>query len=151
MIDIIELDRSRLPEIEDLWKELNDHHGQRSLNFKEYFETLTFRERLKQFLYKENLSLFVGSDAGLWVGYCVVTTERNKGEIDSIYVKASHRGQRIGHDLMTHAMEWLLVHDCSEILIYVAEGNEKVLSFYEKYGFSRRFTVMAKGKCIDKH
>ena len=145
-MDIIELDRSRLPEIEDLWKELNSHHSQRSSNFKQYFDTLTFQDRLKQLMCKENLSLFAVADTGLFVGYCIVTADRNRGEIDSIYVKASHRGQRIGHELMMRAMEWLRMHDCRETSIYVAEGNEQVLSFYEKYGFSKRFTVMAKRK-----
>ncbi len=145
-MEIVELDRSRLPEMENLWKELNSHHRQRSWNFKQYFDTLTFQDRLKQLLHKENLSLFVTSDAGLYVGYCIVTAERNKGEIDSIYVKASHRGRGIGHELMIRAMEWLRMQDCIEIVIYVAEGNEQVLSFYEKHGFSKRFTVMGKRK-----
>ena len=145
-MEIVELDRSRLPEIEALWIELNAHHAQRSSNFKQYFDTLTFQDRIKQLLYKENLSLFVGSDAGVCVGYCIVTAERNKGEVDSIYVRASHRGQRIGHELMSRAMEWLRTKECTEIVIYVAEGNEQALSFYEKYGFSRRFTVMGKRK-----
>jgi diamine N-acetyltransferase len=145
-MDIIELDRSRLPEIENLWKELNSHHSQLSSNFKEYFDALTFQDRLKQLLYKESLSLFVSSDTGSYVAYCIVTAERNRGEIDSIYVKASYRGQRIGHELMMRAMEWLRMHDCPETRIYVAEGNEQALSFYEKYGFSKRFTVMGKRK-----
>lgn len=143
-MNIIELGRSHLFEIEDLWKELNSHHGQRSSNFKQYFDAFTFPNRLQQLVHKQNLSLFVSSDAGVYVGYCIVTADRKKGEIDSIYVRASHRGRRIGHGLMTRAMEWLRMYDCSEIFIYVAEGNEEVLNFYEKYGFRRRFTVMAK-------
>ncbi len=145
-MEFLELDRRHLPEIESLWKALNAHHAQRASNFKEYFDTLTFEDRIKQLLYKENLSLFVGSDMGVYVGYCIATTERSKGEIDSIYVKASHRGQKIGHQLITRAMEWLRVHNCSEIVIYVAEGNEKVLGFYEKYGFNKRYTVMGTSK-----
>ncbi len=34
------------------------------------------------------------------------------------------------------------MHGCTEASVYVAEDNEQVLSFYEKYGFSKRFTVM---------
>jgi diamine N-acetyltransferase len=145
-MDIIELDRSRLPEIENLWKELNSHHGQLSSNFKGYFDTLTFQDRLKQLVCKESLSLFAVSDAGLLVGYCIVTADRNRGEIDSIYVRASHRGQRIGHELMMRAIEWLRMHDCPETSIYVAEGNEQVLSFYAKFGFTKRYTVLGKRK-----
>jgi diamine N-acetyltransferase len=143
-MEIVELNRSRLSEIEDLWKELNSHHRQLSLNFRQYFDVLTFQDRIKQLVCKESLALFVSSDKGLFAGYCIVTAERNKGEIDSIYVKASHRGQGIGHELMMRAMEWLRTQDCTETAIYVAVGNERVLSFYEKYGFKKRYTVMGK-------
>ncbi len=143
---IVELDRTRLPCIEDLWIELNTHHGQLSSNFKQYFDTLTFQDRIKQLVRKEELSLFAVSDAGPYVGYCIATVDRSRGEIDSIYVKASHRGQGIGHELMFRALEWLRAQACTEINIYVAEGNEQALSFYEKYGFRKRYTVMGKRK-----
>ncbi|MGD0236016.1 MAG: GNAT family N-acetyltransferase [Syntrophorhabdales bacterium] len=143
---IVKLDKSRLPEIEDLWKELNLHHHRLSSNFKQYFDTLTFQDRVKQLVCKESLSLFAASDAGAYVGYCIATADRNRGEIDSIYVKASHRGQGIGHELMMRAMEWLRAQYCTETVIYVAEGNEQALSFYEKYSFTKRYTVMGKIK-----
>ena len=38
------------------------------------------------------------------------------------------------------------MQDCTEIVIYVAEGNEQVLSFYTKYGFTKRYTVMGESK-----
>jgi len=141
-MEIIEFDRSRLPEIEGLWRELNAHHAQHASNFKNYFETLTFESRIKQLQHKENLSLLVSSDSGEYVGYCIATTDKSKGEIDSIYVKAGHRGQKIGHQLITRAMDWLRLHHCSEIVLYVAEGDEEVLGFYEKYGFAKRYTIM---------
>jgi ribosomal protein S18 acetylase RimI-like enzyme len=47
---------------------------------------------------------------------------------------------------MTQAVEWFQKQGCDAIDIYVAEGNERVLGFYEKYGFKRRVTVMRKGK-----
>jgi ribosomal protein S18 acetylase RimI-like enzyme len=144
-MNIIELDRSRLPEIEDLWKELNFHHRRLSSSFKWHFDALTFQDRLKQLTVKEELSLFAASDAGFHVGYCIVTADRNRGEIDSIYVKASSRGQGIGHELMMRAVEWLHMQGCTETVVYVAEGNEQVLGFYAKYGFTKRYTVMGKG------
>ncbi len=145
-MEILELDRGRLAEIEGLWNELNGHHAKLSSNFRQYFETLTFGDRIKQLVRKEKLSLFVCSDADHYVGYCIVTVHRNRGEIDSICVKASHRGQGIGHGLMMRALEWLRARSCTEIDIYVAEGNEQALSFYEKYGFRKRYTVMGKRK-----
>ena len=139
---VVELDRSQLPEIEGLWKELNAHHARLSSNFKLHFDTLTFQDRIKNLLRKEHLSLFVSADAGLYTGYCIVTADEKKGEIDSIYVKAEYRRKGIGHQLMTRAMERLRVHGCTEAVIYVAEGNEQVLGFYEKYGFGKRYTVV---------
>lgn len=141
---IVELDRSRLPEIEGLWHELNAHHASLSSNFRQHFDTLTFQDRIRHLLRKEHLSLFVSTDAGLPVGYCVVSADHSKGEIDSIYVKAAYRRKGIGHQLMIRAMERLRMHGCTETAIYVAEGNEQVLGFYEKYGFGKRYTVMGK-------
>ena len=141
---IVELDRGRLSEIEALWHELNAHHARLSSNFKQHFDALTFQDRIKNLLHKEHLSLFVITDAGLRVGYCIVSADGEKGEIDSIYVKDEYRRKGIGHQLMMAAMEWLRMRSCAETAIYVAEGNEQVLGFYEKYGFGKRYTVLGK-------
>ena len=143
-MDIIEIDRNRLQDIRDLWKELNSLHRQLSSNFKQHFDSFTFEKRVEKLICKEYLSIFVASDADLYVGYCIATADKNRGEIDSIYVQPSYRGQKVGHELMIMAMEWLNKQDCNEIDIYVAEGNEQVLGFYEKYGFKKRSTVMQK-------
>ena len=43
---------------------------------------------------------------------------------------------------MNKALEWLKAHQCNEVAIYIAEGNESVLPFYRKFGFFERFVVM---------
>jgi hypothetical protein len=100
-MDIVELERTHLPEIEHLWRELNAYHGHLSTNFKNHFGKLTFQDRLEQLSAKEKLAIFVVSDAGLNVGYCIVSANRNRGEIDSIYIMADHRGKEIGHEDMS--------------------------------------------------
>ena len=44
--------------------------------------------------------------------------------------------------LTESAMSWLSDLDCSQISIYVAEGNEEAIPFYEKFGFKKRFHVL---------
>jgi ribosomal protein S18 acetylase RimI-like enzyme len=88
--------------------------------------------------------VFAVSDAGAYVAYCIASVEKKRGEVDSIYVKQGCRGRGIGSRLMAAAIEWLRLHGCTEIVVCVAEGNEDALGFYEKHGFSKRFTVMAK-------
>lgn len=39
---------------------------------------------------------------------------------------------------------WLNKQNCREINVYVAEGNDLVLGFYEKYGFKKRSVVLQK-------
>jgi diamine N-acetyltransferase len=144
IMEIIEKDRKHLIEIKPLWEELNNYHGQLSTNFKEHFNSFTFEKRINKLINKENISVFIASDSGTYIGYCIVTAEKNRGEIDSIYIKTNYRGQRIGYKLMQKALERLNKLNLNEIDIYVAEGNEQVFSFYEKFGFKNRFTVLQK-------
>ncbi len=143
-MEIIEIDRKHLIEIKPLWEELNNYHGQLSTNFKEHFNSFTFEKRISKLTDKEYTSVFIASDSGTYIGYCIATTEKNKGEIDSIYIKTDYRQQKIGSKLMQKALEWLNKLHLKEIDIYVAEGNEQVFPFYEKFGFKNRYTVLQK-------
>jgi len=143
-MNIIKLDRKRIADIKGLWEELNALHGRLSQNFKKHFDSFTFKDRVKQLAEKSNLSLFVANDKGTYVGYCIVTSDKGKGEIDSIYIQPKYRGKGIGNQLMIKAIDWLKKQNCRDINIYVAEGNDSVLGFYEKYGFKKRSVVLQK-------
>lgn len=139
---IIELKKDSLNEIEDLWRELNSLHEELSSNFKSHFEVFTFHKRSSQLLKKEYMSILVAMVEKQKVGYCIVTKDKEVGEIDSIYISPVHQGQGIGDELMRKALNCLRELKCEIIRVYVAEGNETVFSFYEKYGFKNRFTVL---------
>jgi len=141
-MDIIELDRKRLQDVKGLWEELNSHHGRLSSNFKEHFDSFTFEDRIKKLTDSAHLSIFVATHDGSYIGYCIVTADKDKGEIDSIYIQPTYQGQGIGERLMQKALDWFNERECSELMIYVAEGNESVLEFYEKFGFRKRFVVL---------
>jgi len=64
------------------------------------------------------------------------------GTYKLLYVDSNYRGSGIGGDLSKMIMKWLNSHDDVEDLwVFVANGNEAVGKFYEKYGFNHSHTV----------
>jgi ribosomal protein S18 acetylase RimI-like enzyme len=49
---------------------------------------------------------------------------------------------RIGNELMKRALEWLDTNRVKSKRVVVAEGNEKVIDFYNHYGFYIRRIVL---------
>lgn len=145
-MEIIERDRSYLADLKPLWEELNSHHGKLSKNFKEQFKSLTFEKRISMLSDKKDLSVFLASDSGKYIGYCIATAEGSKGELDSIYIEPNYRKQKVGTKLMERALDWFDKLNIHEMDIYIAEGNEQVFNFYEKFGFKNRFTIFHKQK-----
>ena len=86
--------------------------------------------------------IYVAQDRGESVGYCIATVDGLSGEIDSLFVKAEHRGQGMGEKLVTFALKWLEDQNCEIITVSIAEGNENVLDFYRRFGFAERLVVM---------
>lgn len=57
------------------------------------------------------------------------------GTFKLLYVKETYRGFSIGQQLTATLMDWLKSQDVQDLWVYVANGNENVGKFYEKYGF----------------
>ncbi|MCT4619090.1 MAG: GNAT family N-acetyltransferase [Marinisporobacter sp.] len=58
------------------------------------------------------------------------------GTFKLLYVENEYRKYRIGSQLSNMIMEWLHSHaNVEDFWVYVANGNEIVGKFYEKYGF----------------
>ena len=72
-------------------------------------------------------------------GYVVPATI---GTYRLLYVDLNYRGLSIGRDLSKMIMKWLNSHDdVVDLWVFVANGNEEVAKFYEKYGFSHSHAV----------
>lgn len=72
-------------------------------------------------------------------GYVVPATI---GTFKLLYVDSNYRGLRIGGNLSDMIMTWLNGHDdVTDLWVFVANGNEAVSKFYEKYGFVHSHTV----------
>lgn len=61
---------------------------------------------------------------------------RKIGTFKLLYVEKDYRGLGIGEKLTDMAMEWLESSKADDLWVYVANGNEKVGRFYERYGFT---------------
>jgi len=77
------------------------------------------------------------------VGYCVSSIDKEKtGEIESLFVASDYRGFGIGDCLMRRVLTWMDKKGAAAKIVEVAAGNEQALSFYNRYGFLTRRTVL---------
>lgn len=132
--------------IQPLWERLNTLHREASPNFSHYFSNLSFKSRKEKLDADDNmLMVFLAVDPSseALVGYCVSTINKdNIGEIDSLYVDENYRKHALGDLLMKKSINWLEKSKVSKKIIVVAAGNERVLSFYERYGYYPKVLIL---------
>jgi diamine N-acetyltransferase len=135
-----------LDRIAPLWHELRAHHATVSPTWRENVLSFTFEYRKAYFLKKSAKGLLVllaiaDDDVDAPVGYCVSSiSEDNAGEIDSLYVRESHRRRGIAGRLITDSMDWLKRNAVKSIVVEVLSGNDEAVHLYEKFGFYPRIT-----------
>ncbi len=130
----------------ELWERLNKHHKERSPCFKGYYEAMTFAKRKAMFLQKATrgkMLVELAFDGDQRVGYCITSLDAEKtGEVESIYVLEEYRGRGIGDRLMRSALAWMQQNGAIKKTVIVAAGNEQAFSFYDRYGFHVRKTML---------
>ena len=52
------------------------------------------------------LNVFVASESGKYIGYCIASIEEDAGEIESIFINPEFRNRKTGHLLMDAALKW---------------------------------------------
>lgn len=65
------------------------------------------------------------------------------GEIMAIYLRPAYIGQGRGHALFAAALEKLREQGFTEVFLWVLEGNERAIRFYEREGFAATEHVLA--------
>ncbi|MCH4888082.1 GNAT family N-acetyltransferase [Acidaminobacter sp. JC074] len=63
------------------------------------------------------------------------------GTFKLLYVDEKYRGFKVGKELSDYLMDWLRSSGVEDLWVYVANGNEVVGKFYEKYGFNFSHSV----------
>lgn len=89
----------------------------------------------RKLLLKDDL-LFVAVIGSAVVGTALAGYDGHRGWLYSVAVDPSHRGKGFGTELVRHAERVLASLGCMKINLQIADGNEKVSSFYESLGYS---------------
>lgn len=139
-----------LDRIAPLWGEIKQYHVEKSRHFSKDLDSISFEKRKRGLISKAKyLRVDIANNLEMKkdVGYCISTIDNNnRGEIDSLYIEASHRRQGIGKQLTKMALTWLDKEGASESSIVVAYGNEKACDFYKIFGFYPRNIQLSKKK-----
>ncbi|HNY16506.1 MAG TPA: GNAT family N-acetyltransferase [Treponemataceae bacterium] len=130
--------------IKTLWEELNRIHLRDSVNFKDHYSAFTFEKRMETLLAcnDSNLKITVAFSGPTALGYCISTIAGMDGEVDSLCLHESIRGEGIGKELVQGQVAWMKARGCRRIRVSVSHGHDSVLGFYRKLGFKERLMVL---------
>ena len=117
------------------WKE-----AYRGLLSQEFLDarTLAFSEERSLAAFRAGMRTLLAKDGSKVVGFadygaCRDDDLPNAGEVYAIYLLADYHGRGIGAQLMSAAINSM--PDRSEIVVWVLEGNERAIRFYQRFGF----------------
>ena len=127
--------------IKPLVAKLSDYHKDISSYFSKDFEVDNYDQKKSLISGKHHVQVTIAHDNNEPVAYLVASVHKNEGVIESLYVDENYRGYEIGDTLMSLSLDWIKKHEPESIKISVAYGN-KVLSFYEKFGFYPRSIIL---------
>ncbi len=124
-------------------------NGKGYVHYKSWHETYTglvdgnymsgiTEEKCKNIAHRWPDNLLVAKDGGRVVGFAGCGAYRDNtlpdcGEVYAIYVLAQYHGMKVGYELMKSACERL--KDYPKTALWVLEGNERAIRFYERFGF----------------
>lgn len=147
-IEYLETDQQSLSLIEPLWQKLIEHHKMSSKLFYEQYSEMTFNPRVKQLLEKSKdgamrIDLAMDTNTRKLVGYCVSTiSKKGQGEVDTMYVEPDYRRSGVADNLMKRALRWMDELSVAKKILEVGGGNEEVITFYNRYDFYPRNTIL---------
>ncbi|QIA65717.1 hypothetical protein GT360_19545 [Vibrio astriarenae] len=81
-MEIVEISRDSISEIEHLWCELNELHFIKSDNFKDHYASFSFSDRIEKLLQAELLAVYAAKIGSELVGYCIASVTNDSGEVD---------------------------------------------------------------------
>ncbi len=154
MIEIITGSGELLDVLRPLRESLLKHHAQLSEHFASDFASDTIDSTQDELLECSRsgrlyVALARAKDSKRHMGYCTTRILADRmGEIFSIFVDERYRGQGVGQKLMLDALDYLNQKDVNTISTHVLSGNDKVISFYKKFGFYPRTIVLKKENAI---
>lgn len=119
----------------------SEHNTEEAM--KKYLEESFATEKIKSELNTPDSFFYIAWEEDNPVGYLKINSgkaqtelqDETSLEIERIYVKKSHHGQRVGQLLYHQALETAYQLDKSYVWLGVWEENLRALNFYKKNGF----------------
>lgn len=117
------------------WKEA--YRGLLSQTFLDA-RTLEFSEERALNAFRAGVSTLLAMDGEEVIGFadygpCRDEDMQDAGEVYAIYLLSAYCGQGIGARLMSAALQNM--PNCERVAVWVLEGNERAIRFYEGFGF----------------
>ena len=137
MIEIFDISYDEIEIIRELWEKNRLYHENTSEFFKESYVSICFDERMKAFSMfdKDTMKITVAKNNDEYIGYCLSTIVDGSGELQSLHVDESNRGNGAGSQLASKHIEWIREMKCKVIGVTVSQENESTIAFYKKLGF----------------
>lgn len=154
-MQIVRGDASRLDEVGPLFQAMHEHHragGPQLLPFRSGEEAWQRRRPHYQALLESGRGhLLLAEDDGRVIGYAMVSvigsqvtlaTGDRMAELETLSVAEGVRGQGVGRALMDAAYAVMRELGLSELMLYVVDGNDGAVRFYERLGMRPYLHVM---------
>jgi ribosomal protein S18 acetylase RimI-like enzyme len=146
MNGIFDISYAEVEIIKDLWEKNRRYHEKKSEYFKESYRSIRFAERIKVFsgYSEETMKISVVKNKGEYIGYCISVIADGKGELETLHIDETSRGNGIGKRLVSRHIEWMNEKKCEVIGVTVSQENEPTIGFYKKLGFYPNTLYMQK-------
>jgi GNAT superfamily N-acetyltransferase len=157
-MEIVAADASRIDELEPLFKAMHEHHrvGEPRAAAVRAFRSADEawarrREHYRGLFAAGNAHLLIADDGGRAIGYAMVSeigsqatlrTGARMAELESLSVLPGERGAGVGTALMAAVHELVRGLGIEDLMLYVMDGNDGAMRFYERYGMRPYLHVM---------
>ena len=141
---IEDINQNSIELIKPLWEKNRIYHQQITEHFGYQFANLCFEDRMKFLneIDEESTKITIAKDGQKIIGFCISVIEKNVGEIYSLHVDESCRGNGIGKQITKSHLDWFHQHNCKSIKLFVSKENNNSIAFYESLGFRKNLIEM---------
>jgi ribosomal protein S18 acetylase RimI-like enzyme len=154
-MEIVRGDVSRVDDIGPLFKAMHEHHralGEQVLPFRSEEDAWERRRPHYVALLESGRGhLLIAEDDGRAIGYAMVSVSGGQAtlatgdrvaELETLSVAGGERGRGVGRALMDAAYAVIDELGATEVMLYVLDGNDDAIRFYERYGLRQYLHVM---------
>lgn len=106
------------------------------------------KESIARFLERNPGLSFVARDGDLLVGVVLCGHDGRRGYIDQLAVRASHRRQGIGRNLVARCLYNLIQTGIRKWHLFVLDENDEAIAFWDKLGWARRVELVTMSQVI---